>query len=246
MPEWWEDFFSGLWQEVQLGVSTEQDNGAAADKIVQAIQLQPGSRVLDVPCGDGRIAIELAARGHDVTGVDITERFLMEARRKSDERGVSARWEHGDMRELPYTEEFDAVINFWGSFGYFDEKENERFATAVWHSLHRGGRFLIDVASPETIFPNFREHFWFGVEDSLVLSRNRYDHETGRIEADWTMVAPDGRREVRHSSIRLYTYRELAGLLRAAGFRHIQGLNADNLQPFALAASRLIVVATKE
>ena len=90
------------------------------------------------------------------------------------------------------------------------------------------------------------ERFWFAVDDFVVLRENRYDHERGRIETDWQIVAPDGRRESQHSSIRLYTYRELTEMLQAVGFRHIKGLDADNLEPFSLAASRLMLVATKE
>jgi cyclopropane fatty-acyl-phospholipid synthase-like methyltransferase len=82
MPDWWEGFFEGLWQDAQLGLWTEEDNRATADKIERAMGLRQPARIIDVPCGDGRISLELAARGHDVTGVDLTERFLAEAERK--------------------------------------------------------------------------------------------------------------------------------------------------------------------
>src|SRR6266496_84922 len=108
MPGWWEGFFEGLWQDVQLGMWTEEDNRAAADKIERALGLQQTARVLDAPCGEGRISLELAARGHDVTGVDLTERFLAEAGRKAGERGLSIRWERRDIRDLAFKSEFDA------------------------------------------------------------------------------------------------------------------------------------------
>ncbi|MGH2641227.1 MAG: class I SAM-dependent methyltransferase, partial [Actinomycetota bacterium] len=99
------------------------------------MQLQPGSNVLDVPCGDGRISLELAARAHQVTGVDITARFLAEAQRNAGERGLSALFQQGDMRELTSDAEFDAVINFGGSFGYFDEEDNDRVVEGVRRAL---------------------------------------------------------------------------------------------------------------
>lgn len=246
MPEWWDGFFEGSWQDVQLGWWTEEENRAATDKIERAMELQGPVRILDVPCGDGRISLELAARGHDVIGVDITERFLAEAGRKAEERGLSVRWERRDMRDLTFESEFDAALNFGGSFGYFDEEGNARVAAGVYRALRPGGRFLIDMPTPETVFPDFRERFWRTVGEVLVLTENRYDHEAGRIDADWTVVAPDGRRETRHSSIRLYTYYGLTGALRAAGFEHFQGFDGKDLQPFALGGSRLMLVATKE
>jgi SAM-dependent methyltransferase len=245
MSEWWQDFFGGLWQEAQLGLWTEDDNRAAADKIERALRLSSQAKVLDVPCGDGRISVELAARGHDVTGVDLNETFLAEAAKKAEERGVSARWERGDMRELPFVSEYEAALNFWGSFGYFDEADNVRTAASVYRSLAPGGRFLIDLPTVETVFPRFRERVWFEAHDVVVLNESRYDLESGRNESDWTVVAPDGSRESLHSSIRLYTYHELAGLLRGIGFTHVEGFDADDLAPFRLGASRLLLVARK-
>jgi SAM-dependent methyltransferase len=116
--------FRGLWQEAQLGWWSEDETRAAVDKVERALGLSSPAKILDVPCGDGRISIELATRGHDVTGVDLNEAFLAEAARKAGDRGLSARWEQGDMRELPYESEFEVALNFWGSFGYFDEGGN--------------------------------------------------------------------------------------------------------------------------
>lgn len=245
MAEWWQGFFGGLWQEAQLRQWTDEDNRAAADKIERAMKLHSGSTVLDVPCGDGRISLELAARGHQVTGVDITHRFLDEARRKATDRGLSARFERGDMRDLAFEAEFEAAINFGGSFGYFDEHGNSQVAAGVWRALRSGGRFLIDTPTTETIFPHFRDRLWFEAGDVLVLAENRYDHENGHIDTEWTIVGPDGGRETRRSSIRLYTYVELSSLLRTAGFERVEGFSSENVEPFAFGASRLMLVATK-
>jgi len=213
--------------------------------VERTLRLPPGSRVLDVPCGDGRVALELAARGHAVTGVDLNEAFLSQATRKAEERGVAARWEHRDMRDLAFESEFEAAINFGGSFGYFDDADNARTAGGVCRSLVPGGRFLIDMPTPEIVFPRFRDRFWFEAGRLLVLGENRYDHDSGRNETDWTVVGPDGRREHRHSSVRLYAYHELAGLLRGVGFTHVEGFDAEDLSPFRVGASRLMLVATK-
>lgn len=191
-----------------------------------------------MPCGEGRISVELAARGHDVTGVDLNETFT--AARRADERGVNVAWQRHDMRELPFDSEFEAVLNFGGSFGCFDEADNARTSASAYRALRSGGRFLVDMPSPETLFPRFRERVWTQAGELLVLSENRYDHESGRSETDWTVVATDGRREYRHSSIRLYTYHELVTLLSGVGFARVQGFGTDDLEPFHLGASRLI------
>lgn len=243
-PHWWRDFFSGLWQDVQLGMWSEEETSEQVDRIEKVLELQAGSRVLDVPCGEGRISLELAARGHRVTGVDFTERFLEEARRKAGERGLSLDWEQLDMRELPWEAEFDAAINFWGSFGYFEPEGNARFASVVNRALRPGGRLLVETHVVETVLPDFQERDWFQAGEVLVLQENRYDSASGRIENDWTFVR-EGTTERRTSSIRFYTYRELAELLEEAGFEDPRGFDSTTLEPFALGANRLTMVATK-
>ncbi len=116
---WWEEMFElPSWQGVQLGWESLEDAEQQVDRIERALRLEPGGRILDVPCGTGRVGRRLAAKGYDVVGVDITERFLEEARRA----GLTV--ERADMRELPFDAEFDAAVCMWGSFGYFDDEGN--------------------------------------------------------------------------------------------------------------------------
>jgi SAM-dependent methyltransferase len=240
VAEWWQDLFaSPAWQAVQLGWSGVEDEVAQTDRLVAALGLEPGSRVLDVPCGTGRIAIQLAARGFDVVGLDITERFLDEGRAA----GPNVAFVHGDMRALPFEDEFDATICFWGSFGYFDDAGNLDQARAAADALREGGRYLIDTPTLETILPRFQERNWFEVGDSLVLEERAFHVATSRIETWWTFVR-DGERSTQRSSMRIYSLRELTDLLRDAGFGSFTPRD-DDLEEFGVGAHRLWLVATK-
>ena len=86
----------------------------------------PRAKILDVPCGAGRLSIELASRGYQVTGVDINSILLGESKRKAEERGFQITLEQRDMRELPWHGGFDGAICFWSSLGYFDELGNQK------------------------------------------------------------------------------------------------------------------------
>jgi SAM-dependent methyltransferase len=242
--EWWESFFDGRWIDVQLGwveLTTDEE----IEDLEDHLRLEPRSNVLDVPCGEGRVGRALARRGHRVTGVDITERFLEQGRRRAEADHVEMRFAHGDMRALAFAAEFDAAVNFWGSFGYFDADGDRAVAEGVARALRPGGRFLIETVSLETLLPDFREQLWNRMGDAIVLHDNRFDHERSRVETQWTFIGPDGDREVRDSSIRVYSYAELTALLRDVGFVSFDAYDTTSGDPFGLGADRLTLVATK-
>jgi SAM-dependent methyltransferase len=231
-------FASDAWQGVQLGWESVEDTDDQVDRIERALRLEPGMRLLDVPCGTGRIAGRLAARGYEVVGVDLTDRFLEVGRARDD--GV--RYLTGDMRDTVEEAGFDAAICFWGSFGYFDDDGNLAQARAAASSLREGGRYLIDVPCAETVLPNWRDRSWFEVEGTVVLEERTYHAGTGRTEDVWTFLR-DGERASRTSSIRVYTVHELTDLLGEAGFSSFEACD-DDLEPFQLGAHRLWMIAT--
>jgi SAM-dependent methyltransferase len=236
--EWWQEMFElSSWQAVQLGWESLEDTDHQIERIVRATGLEAGMRVLDVPCGTGRVAKRLAAQGFDVLGVDLTERFLEEARAA----GVSV--ERGDMRELRFDGAFDVALCMWGSFGYFGDEGNLAQARAAYRSLRPGGRYLIDTVAAESLLANFRERDWFTAGDIDVLERRSYAVGTGRIETEWTFVR-GGERHAQTTSVRVYTVRELADLLAEAGFTSFTALD-DDLEPFDVGARRLWMVAAR-
>ncbi len=241
--EWWSTFFSGLWLEVQraYGAEKAEEEAAFAER---TLRLPDGATVLDVPCGNGRLSVELAARGHRVTGVDLTKPLLAEARAVADERGLSVEWEHRDMRDLPWSERFDAALCFWGSFGYFDDEGNRAFLEALHRALRPGGRVLIDVPNvAEGILPKYEPRGWWRAGDVLVIEERTWDHERSRIDVEWTLVR-DGEHERKTTSLRVYTYRELASLLRGIGFAEISGCSSLDGAPFEL-GGRLYLTAVR-
>jgi SAM-dependent methyltransferase len=229
MGEWWESMFAGPWAAVQLTDWWEGDVAEAADRVERALALEPASAVLDVPCG---------------VGVDATEDFVDEARRRARERGLEITCEVRDMRDLPWEEEFDAVVNFGGSFGYFDDDGNERFVRAVARTLRPGGRFLVDTPALESVVAGFVDKNWHRVDDTFLLMDTRLDLEASRVRTDWTFVRRGAEPETHTSSIRLYSVRELTELLRSAGFDDTRALTPE-LEPYGVEASRLLMVARR-
>jgi SAM-dependent methyltransferase len=105
--------------------------------LASALNIQPGSRILDVPYGNGRHSILLTRRGARVTGIDLAEENIVEARRLSG--AVKVEWIISDMRNLPFVSEFDGAFCFGNSFGYLDRKGTAEFVSSVGRALKPGG-----------------------------------------------------------------------------------------------------------
>ena len=244
--EWWEDFFDATVLEMWRAAIPPEHTRAEADLIVGALGLEPGARVLDAPCGEGRLSRELATRGFRVTGVDISASFLKEAELKAAELGLDIRFERRDVRRLDGQPEFDGAFCFGNSFGYFTDQGNASFLTSLSRVLKPGARLVLDASSvTETILPRFEKSTETPIGDIRFLEENNYDHAQGRYDTRYTFVMPDGRRETKSGSHRIYTYRQMVEMLEAASFDQIEGFASTSAEPYALGASQLFLVATK-
>jgi len=220
---------------------------AQADFIVRALELAEGARVLDLCCGWGRHAVRFAQRGHRVTGLDLSAYHLRLAKQAARDAGVQVELVRADMREIPRGRRFDAVVNCFTSFGYFEtEEDDQRVLDGVARSLKPGGRFFIDTMNHDSLMRVFRESDCTKRPGgALSLELRSYDVHTGRISVDWIFVEPDGRRRTAFHSLRLYTFTEFAALLAKAGLRVVRTWGNFDGTEFSMHSPRMIVLAEK-
>lgn len=244
--EWWTTFFSGLCLDFIQSARAEEQTRAEMGFIQRALGLPTGAKVLDVPCGGGRLSLELASFGYRVTGVDQSPQLVEAARMSADSRKLTVRWQQCDMRDISWDEEFDGAVCFWSSFGYFDEEGNTEFLKSVSRSLKPGARFIFDTPLIETRLTEVmaEPRVWQEVGDLLVLEDRGFDHETSRVESVWTFIH-GAQRERRQFSMRLYTYRELILMLERAGFGNHEAYGGLEFETFEPGDSWLYLVTTK-
>jgi SAM-dependent methyltransferase len=247
MAQWYREFFDDLYLRVYQPLEAPEQVRREVDFIVKALDLPAGAKVLDLCCGQGRHSLELARRGFQVVGVDLSEALLYAARKRAESEGLSVTFLHCDMREIDFADEFDAVINMFTSFGYLEsEAEDEKVLGKVAQALKSGGKFLLDVVNRDRLVRDFQAREWHAADEGwLVLEERTFDHLSGRMETRWVCVARDGVRYERLSSVRLYTTSELRTMLERAGLKVTNLFGDYDGSPYSWDSQRLIVVACK-
>ena len=238
---WHLDFFRDVALDFWRGAIPAEMTCAEADFLERALEVGSHAQLLDVPCGNGRHAVQLAMRGHQLTGVDSSQEFIAEARAG----GSEVRWVLGDMCDLPWEAEFDGAYCFGNSFGYHDRTGAQRFLSAVARTLKPGARFIIDTGmAAESILPTLLQKRWHHIGGIFVLSENRYHPAEGRLDIDYTFIR-DGVIEKRPTSSFVFTVAELCHLHREAGLEPVQLLSSLEGAPFVLGSPRLILISTR-
>jgi SAM-dependent methyltransferase len=242
---WWRTFFEGPMVDFWLRASAGLATGDEAAFVAEVLDVAPGARLLDVPCGGGRHALALAARGYRVAGVDISPDFLAASRALAEERELAIDWEERDMRDLPWAAAFDGAYCLGNSFGYLEGDDNAAFLRAVASALRPGARFVLESGYiAESLFPILQERAWYPDGDGYCLAARRYDPTEGRLHVAYTFIH-DGRALTRTMSARIHTAREVVALLADAGFTAIETYSSFARDPFRLGSPHLLAVATR-
>jgi SAM-dependent methyltransferase len=208
------------------------------ERIDELLELQRGAEILDCPCGHGRISNALGERGYRVTGLDVTELFLKRAHEDASARGVDVEYVHGDMRELPWRERFEGLVNWFTSFGYFSDEENKAVLRQFHNALAPGGRLVLETQNISRILLQpLPMHVVGERDDDLMIDRWELDAENARFLTE-RLVMRGGRARKAHFSVRWFTPPELRSWLEEAGFENVR-------MPGLTAETRLVVVADR-
>jgi SAM-dependent methyltransferase len=244
MP-WWDRYFGELYLRIFETVQAVGHTAQEVAWIMAALDLPPGAQVLDLCCGQGRHAVLLARAGYQVTGLDLSTYLLHRAQQAANETGVDVRWVRGDMRRLPWHGRFDACINLFTAFGYFDdEADNQRVLSQVYDALRPGGKFLLDVSNRDYYLLRLWPRAWRRAREAVILEETIFDPGTCRCTMTFTWLE-GGREETLMHTVRYYTAPELKGMLRAAGLTPTAVYGDFDGSEFSLNSKRLIIVARK-
>jgi len=213
-------------------LESQWENGEQSAKLIADLLEERGmkkARVLDVPCGIGRISVPLARRGYSVTGIDMSPYFIGVAKRKAREFNVSRRTSFavGKMKKvdaLLRRHSFDVAINVFTSIGFGSERDDWEFFQGVRRVVRRSGLFIIvALANRDYIVSHFMQNLFTETDRLVVLEKNELDQAHSRLRSSWKFYVKAGK-SLRFAAetplnLRLYSPHELVAMLEGSGWK---------------------------
>jgi SAM-dependent methyltransferase len=227
---------------------TPQATQAEAEFVINALGLSPGAQVLDVGCGYGRHAMELAARGFHIVGLDLSTPLLVRGGEEAHRRGLTINFVRGDVRELDFDAQFDGAYCLFSTFGYFDDETNKKTVANMARALRPGGRLLIEILNRDYVIADLPTRVWWEGDGCVVLEEVELNYFSSRIQVNRSVVFDDGRQLEQEISVRAYSLHEVGKLLHSAGLRVLEVSGAYHTRGrfFGNQSRHIIVLAERK
>ncbi len=245
--QWFEEIFDEDYLHT-LPFMTPQQTEREVAFLLDALELQQGGRVLDIGCGYGRHAMEIAARGHRTVGLDLSLPLLIRATDAARRVGVNVDFVHGDMRDMTFENEFEGAYCYFTTFGYFDDDTNRRVAAGICRALKPGGRLVLDLINRDYLIGDLPTRVWWQGDGCVVLEEVDFNYFTSRLQVQRQIILEDGRQLEQEISIRAYSLHEIGKVLHHAGFRVLEVSGSLDLRGrfYGNESRQLLVVAEKK
>jgi cyclopropane fatty-acyl-phospholipid synthase-like methyltransferase len=201
---WFEEWFdSPLYEKLYVN-RDETEARRLVDLLENTLSLNSCSTILDLGCGRGRHAINLARKGYRVTGIDLSEQAIETAKQKKEELGLNnVNFQVRDMRN-PLPSPFDAVVNLFTTFGYFiKDDENALVLDSVCQMLEPGGIFVLDYLNAEYVRSTY-EPTDKGTFQDIDYNINRYLKDGAIFKDIHFERASDGAQKTYSERVKLY------------------------------------------
>lgn len=255
--DWWRHLFNANYLRTDGDVVEDQDiSTKEVDTFLAAVNASPTDKILDLCCGQGRHALEIAKRGYNnVVGLDRSHYLINRARKINKTEGLNVLFKEGDARKLPFqTDEFNVVFIAGNSFGYFDSsKDDTRILQEVRRVLKPGGKLLIDITDGSNMRENFEPRSWEWIDKNYFVCRERSLSEDGQrlISREVITHVTKGVIADQFYAERLYSNNDLKELLSQAEFKNFcnyskMSSESKRNQDLGMMAERIIVTAVAE
>jgi len=240
---WYDTWFGSDAYEIVYQHRDDDEARTVIDLVEQCASPSPDARILDVGCGRGRHTLELARRGYDTTGIDLSASSLEEARRQAAEDDLDVTFATQDMRDPYCTGCMDGVVNLFTTFGYFDDDaESQKAIEAMATALRSGGWIAQDFLNPPHVARTIVERDQQQRNDMQIVQERWI--EDGRVHK--AIHLDDGTRsETFRESVRLFSRDDFADMYAKADLEIEQVFGDYAGGPHNAMSPRTILLARK-
>ena len=242
----WQNVAGRIYPSSLMPLFSPKQARQEVDFIIKTFNLKNKSYLLDVMCGNGQRSIELADQGFFITGVESSGTLVKEATKKAKEAKSKIEFLQQDIRQLDLSKRFDMVTMLGNSFGYFDDKGNERVIQNISAVLKKNGLFVLDLPNTIDIWVHIKEKKKVKIPQGYITTENfSFDPKSFRLQSRGTVELNKKRREF-SGSIRLYTLPEIAFIMAQYQLSIKSVFGSYKGELYSITSPRMIVVANKD
>jgi SAM-dependent methyltransferase len=232
---WLQSFFDRDYLRLWASSLSAERTQKEADALWTLLRLKPSSRVLDAPCGFGRLSLALAERGAIVTGVDLSKEMIAEAER--NRRGLeNLRYLEHDLREELPEGGFDAAFNVFTSLGYGTPDDDLRVLRTLHAAVRPGGKVLVESNHRDLMIAYITRGQKPAdrlPDGTLIFEEPVFDSVRGIMNTAWYWQGPTDSGK-KTATLRVYTITELVNMMEKVGLRLISAHSGLTTEPFEI------------
>jgi len=247
MPNINNSFFDGHYKDIWKSMIPDELTVKEVDFMLPYFKLQPGTKVLDLMCGYGRHSIALARKGMFVTAIDNLGDYVSEISETADKEQLPLKVIKADVMSYTIDDEYDLALCMVNSLNFFNAADTTKLLLNVSTHLKKGAHLLINSWSiAEIAIKNFNPKSWSTVGDLKFLTDGAFLFQPNRIETVSTIIAPDGKTEVKTGIDYIFSLNEMESMLQAAGLTLKEVYSIPGRKKFTLGEPRAYIVAEKQ
>ena len=246
MPNINDSFFDGYYKDIWRSIIPDILTTREVDFIFQYFDLRPGNKVLDIMCGYGRHALDLARKGMNVTAVDNLSDYINEIKEITLQENLPVEAIQSDIINYKSDKEFDLALCMGNSLNFFNAEDTLKIMKAVSNHLRPGGKFLINSWSvAEIVSKNFKERSEGTVGNMKFIYENKLLSNPIRMETQSTIIASDGSVETKTGIDYIFTTSEMETMLNQADFIVNKMYSIPGKKKFAEGEPRIYIIAER-
>ncbi|GAA4732528.1 class I SAM-dependent methyltransferase [Flavisolibacter ginsenosidimutans] len=239
-------FFNGAYKEVWRKLIPPGLSEIECDFVEDIAQLKKGDAVLDIMCGYGRHALELARRGYTVTAVDNSAGYVKEIENAAATEALAIEAIAEGALAVPLQKNYKAVLCMGNSFAFFNRNDALALLKKLSAHLQSDGILIINSwMIAEIAIKHFREKEWIALDGYKYLLDYKFQFHPSRIESEHTLVSADGRVEVIHGVDYIFTLAEMEAMFNEAGLVTKAMYATPRKRPFKMGDNKIYIVAAK-